>query len=139
MHIFHIFIINDNFAKLYNVKPSSLFKVLNQIYSLSKEDIILGCTLLEQIINPFNQNNVSQYIYSRHCNNLSYYKKDNKHIINDLYFNEVSKLKAYNSHIKIISNISYPSFFDTLKEFDDNILICDFMNKDYFWLDKLNK
>ncbi|MDD3048982.1 MAG: sporulation inhibitor of replication protein SirA [Bacilli bacterium] len=139
MHIYHAFIINKHFAKIYNQKPAALFKMLDQIHNLASEDLVLGYKILEQIVVPFNSNNINEYIYSRHCSSLAYYKKDNKHIINDLYFKEMSKLKVFNSHVKIVSNISYPTFIDTLKDFDDNILICDFINKDYFWLDKITK
>ena len=36
------------------------------------------------------------------------------------------------------SNILKPSFLSDLKEYK-NLFVCDFKNKDYFWLESLNK
>lgn len=41
--------------------------------------------------------------------------------------------------IKIKSNINYPSFFENINNYSDNIFVCDFINKDYFWLNKVVK
>lgn len=139
MRIYYVFLVNEYFANFYNSKPSSLYKIFEQIYNLDNNDIILGYRIFEQIALPFNKNNINEYIYSRHCGELSYSKNLNKHIINNLYSSEISKLTVYNSHIKIKSNINYPSFINTLREFEANIFVCDFVNKDYFWLDKINE
>jgi hypothetical protein len=70
---------------------------------------------------------------------LSYSRNVNVHTIKNLYFDEISKLTVYNSHIKIKTNINYPTFIDSLRNFEKNIFVCDFINKDYFWLDKIKK
>jgi hypothetical protein len=139
MRIYHAFHVNEYFANFYKTKPSSLYKIFEQIYNLKNNDIILGYRIFEQIALPFNKNNVNDFIYSKHCGELSYSRDMNRHIINNLYFDEMTKLIVYNSHIKIKSNINYPTFIETLREFNENIFICDFVNKDYFWLDKIKK
>jgi hypothetical protein len=139
MRVYYAFIVNEYFASFYNAKPSALYKIFEQIYNLSNNDIVLGYRIFEQIALPFNKNNIGEYIYSKHCGELSYSRNNNKHIINNLYYDEHSKLSIYNSHLKIKSNINYPTFIDTLRDFEENIFICDFVNKDYFWLDKIKK
>jgi hypothetical protein len=139
MRIYHAFIVNEYFANFYDTKPSSLYKIFEQVYNLNNNDIILGYRIFQQIAIPFNKNNVNEYIYNKHCGELSYSRNINKHTINNLYFNELTKLTVYNSHLKIKSNINYPTFFDALRDFEDHIFICDFLNKDYFWLDKVKK
>jgi hypothetical protein len=139
MRIYHAFIVNEYFASFYISKPSSLFKMFEQIYNLSSNDLILGCRIFEQIAIPFNKEILNEYIYNKHCGELSYSRDFNKHIINNLYFDEISKITVYNYHVKIKSNINYPTFIDTLKDFEENIFICDFINKDYFWLDKISR
>ena len=139
MRVYYIFIVNDYFASFYNSRPSSLYKIFEQIYNLNNNDIILGYRIFEQIAVPFNKININEYIYNRHCGELSYSKNVNKHMIKNLYFDEISKLSVYNSHLKIKSNINYPTFIDSLRDFEDNIFVCDFINKDYFWLDKIKK
>ena len=44
-----------------------------------------------------------------------------------------------NSNLKIKSNINNPIFLNDINNFYDNIFVCDFLNKDYFWLDKVIK
>lgn len=139
MRIYHAFLVNEFFANFYINKPSSLYKIFEQIYNLNNNDVILGYRLFEQIAVSFNKDHVNEYIYSKHCGELSYSRNDNRHVINNLYFDEISKVIVYNSHIKIKSNINYPTFIDTLREFEKNIFVCDFINKDYFWLDKVKK
>ncbi len=139
MRVYHAFIVNEFFANFYNSKPSSLYKIFEQIYNLNNNDVILGYRIFEQLAVPINKDNINEYIYSKHCGELSYSRNNNKHVINNLYFDEVSKTIIYNSHIKIKSNINYPTFIDTLREFEENIFVCDFSNKDYFWLDKVKK
>ncbi len=139
MRIYHVFMVNDFFANFYNTKPSSLYKIFEQIYYLNHQDVILGYRLFEQLAIPFNKDNINEYIYSKHCGELSYTRDNNKHLINNLYILEKSKITVYNSHLLIKSNLNYPAFIDTLREFESNILVCDFLNKDYFWLDKVKK
>lgn len=139
MRVYYVFVVNDFFASFYNSKPSSLYKIFEQIYNLNKNDIVLGYRIFEQIAIPFNKTNVNEYIYNRHCMELSYSRNVNVHTIKNLYFDEISKLTVYNSHIKIKTNINYPTFIDSLRNFEKNIFVCDFINKDYFWIDKIKK
>lgn len=139
MRVYYVFIVNDYFASFYNSRPSSLYKIFEQVYNLNNNDIVLGYRIFEQVAIPFNKMNVNEYIYNKHCGELSYSRNINNHIIKNLYFDEVSKLTVYNSHLKIKSNINYPTFIDSLKDFETNLFVCDFVNKDYFWLDKIEK
>ena len=52
---------------------------------------------------------------------------------------ECSKLVISNSNLKIKTNAAYCKFFNIINEYSDNIFVCDFVNKDYFWLDKIFK
>lgn len=59
----------------------------------------------------------------------------NKHVLNNL--TENTKLTVYNTYIKIKTNKNITDFFKVLEN-EENIFICDFNNKDYFWLSKVN-
>ncbi|MGI6329981.1 MAG: sporulation inhibitor of replication protein SirA [Bacilli bacterium] len=137
MRTYYAFIVNEYFAGFYQSKPSSLYKIFEQIYDLGPNDIVLGYRIFEQLATPFNKDHINEYIYNKHSGELSYSKNQNKHLINNIYFSEISKIIVYNSHLKIKSNINYPTFIETIRDFEENIFICDFINKDYFWLDKI--
>ena len=106
MRTYYAFIIKDSLMHFYSKKPYSLYRILEQIYNLKNNDIVLGYRLLEQVTVPFGAR-------------------------------KINLLKVFNSHIKIKSTSDYSSFFNTIKKYNKNIFICDFVNKDYFWVNKI--
>ncbi len=137
MRTYYAFIIKDSLIHFYSKKPYSLYRILEQIYNLKSNDVVLGYRLLEQVTTPFGLRKTNQFIYNRYYNELSYSKSELGHIIKNLYSEEITLLKVFNSHVRIKSNINYSSFFDSIKNYNKNIFICDFENRDYFWIDKI--
>ena len=84
---------------------------------------------------PFNRTDVNSKIYRKCAFDDSYKKTLNKHVLNNL--TENTKLTVYNTYIKIKTNKNITDFFKVLEN-EENIFICDFNNKDYFWLSKVN-
>ena len=75
-----------------------------------------------------------QLIYKKYEFNKNYDKSLNKHVFDDGM--EKTKLTVYNTYIKIKTNKSITSFFKILSN-EENVFVCDFNNKDYFWLNKV--
>lgn len=138
MRTYYAFIIKDSLMHFYRKKPYSLYKILEQIYRLKNNDIVLGYRLLDQVTKQFGTREIDNFIYKRHYNELEYSKLDDGHMINNLYSEEITFLKVFNSHIRIKTNSNYSSFFTSIKEYNENIFICDFENQDFFFLDKIN-
>ena len=111
MRMYYVFNIKGDIKKLYRDKPSSLYKILENIYYMHQDDVNYGFAIFKQITNRFKKVELSNDIYIRLHKELIYSKIDEEHIINDLYHNEVSILKIKNSHLLIESNKSYSSFF----------------------------
>ena len=65
--------------------------------------------------------------------NINYTCHNNTHILNDFFKNETTKLTINNSHLKLKSNVVYPSFLRDIKNMP-NLFVCDFINSDYFFL-----
>lgn len=137
MRTYYIFIIKDSLMEVYSNKPYSLYKILEQIYRLKNNDIVLGYRLLEQVSDPFTRN-MDKFIYNRHINELEYSKLDDGHMINNLYSEEITFLKVFHSHIKLTTNNNYSAFFNSIKEYKENIFVCDFSNQDFFFINKIN-
>ena len=118
---------------------SRIKRILLYILLDIKNDYVRTCyvRLLEQVTNHFGCD-ADKFLYKRHYNELEYSKIDNKHIIKNLYSEEVTFLKVFHTHIKMKTNNNYSSFFETMKEYNKNIFICDFENEDFFWLNKIN-
>ena len=56
-------------------------------------------------------------------------------MINDYYTNEKSRMVVDKNFILITTTKEYPSFFKTIPK--KNFFVCDFQNKEYFWLEQL--
>lgn len=137
MRTYYAFIIKDSLIQFYKKKPYSLYRILEQIYNLKNNDIVLGYRILEQVTTPFGTKNINRFLYNKHYDELSYSKNEYGHIIQNLYSEEITLLRVFNSHVKIKSNVNYSSFFSSINQYNKNIFICDFDNKDYFWANKI--
>ena len=138
MRTYYAFIIKDSLMHFYNKKPYSLYKILEQIYRLKNNDIVLGYRLLEQVTEPFGTRKTDKFIYKKHLNELEYSRLDDGHMIKNLYSEEITFLKVFHSHVRIKTNNNYSAFFNSIQEYDENIFVCDFENQDFFWVNKIN-
>ena len=138
MRTYYAFIIKDSLMHFYSKKPYSLYKILEQIYRLKNNDIVLGYRLLEQVTEPFGTRRTDKFIYKKHLNELEYSRLDDGHMIKNLYSEEITFLKVFHSHVRIKTNNNYSSFFNSIQEYDENIFVCDFENQDFFWVNKIN-
>ena len=134
MRVYYLFKINDSFSKLYYNKTYYLYKMLEQISLSSKNDFIISYRLFEQMAIPYNKADVNSSIYRKFCFDEKYKKTLNKHVLDNKV--EKTKLTVYNTYIKIKTNKNITEFFKVLSN-EENIFVCDFNNKDYFWLSKV--
>ena len=134
MRVYYLFKINDSFTKLYYNKTYYLYKMLEQISLSSKSDFIISYRLFDQIAQTFDKTNVNSNLYRAFSFDQNYTKSLNKHILDDGI--EKTKLCVYTTYIKIKTNKNITEFFKILSN-ESNVLVCDFNNKDYFWLSKV--
>ena len=137
MRTYYIFKINKYFSYVYKNKPYKIYKTIEEIYHAKEYDMVLTYRIYEQIALTFDKTKLNEILNSLYSENNFYHNNTNTHIYSDNY--EYTKLVVTNSNLKIKSNINIPVFFEDINNCYDNIFICDFMNKDYFWLDKVIK
>lgn len=135
MRVYYLFKINDSFSKLYYSKTYYLYKMLEQISQSSKNDFIISYRLFEQMAQAYSKADINSMLYRSFIYNRNYKKSLNKHVFLDNVEN--TKLTVYNTYIKIKTNRNIPIFFKYLRK-ENNIFVCDFNNRDYFWLNKIN-
>lgn len=138
MRTYYAFIIKDSLMHFYSKKPYSLYKILEQIYRLKNNDIVLGYRLLEQVTESFGTRKTDKFIYKKHYDELEYSRLDDGHMIKNLYSEEITFLKVFHSHVRIKTNNNYSEFFNSIQEYNENIFVCDFENQDFFWINKIN-
>lgn len=134
MRTFYIFKINDMFQTFYNDKSNILYKMFKDIYDSNEKEIINNFRLFERVTIPFNKRVFNNYILLKHKEDLYYTKNDNRHIINNV--DEVSKLIVNKTYLKIKSNKNINSFIKDIIDTDECVFVIDFINDDYFWLNK---
>lgn len=137
MRIYYIFDIKDEYVSLYKDTPNGLFNVLFQLYRLRKKDIDYGINMFKQIVNKINDMEVDKYVFLKMHNKMTYVKKGKNHVINNLYKDEITVMKVKKAFILINCNKSYTEFFNVLATNNENYFVCDFINKDYFFLDNI--
>ena len=136
MREFYIFNINNEFK--YNIKldPYILYKIFEELHSIKHENVKYGLNIYNNITKPINKKYFNDKIYNEYKNNDSYTKFMNQHRINSYYDREYSTLIIKNSYIKLDTTTLNPSFLKSLNK-QKNLFVCDFNNKDYFWLESI--
>ena len=133
MRTFYLFKINNEFATLMKRCPYNLFKNMEKIYNTDVKDISIAYSIYEQMVLPINKLKMNVDIFEKYKENDFYMKFHNTHMINNFYSDEQSKLIVNKSFMLLKSTKPTPVFLESLKEYK-NIFVCDFENKDYFWL-----
>lgn len=134
MRTYYIFNVNKYFSLIYKNKPFKMYKIFEDIYLNKDYDKQKTLRQFEEVARPFNKIMLSEYIYYEYHLKCGYKKEDNIHY---LIGGETSKLTVNNYNIKLETKDNYSRFFRLLSYYNDNLFICDFENKDYFWLSKL--
>lgn len=137
MRIYYVFDIRSEYVDLYKETPNSLYNVLHQLYYMRKKDLEYGFNMFKQLANRIDKEELDKNIFLKLHNKMTYVKKGDNHIINNLYKDEVSALKVKHSYILINTNKSYTDFFNTLALDNRNYFVCDFINNDYFFLSNI--
>lgn len=137
MRIYYVFDIRSEYVDLYKETPNSLYNVLHQLYYMRKKDLEYGFNMFKQLANRIDKDEVDKSIFLKLHNKMTYVKKKDNHIINNLYKDEVSALKVKYSYILINTNKSYTDFFNVLALDNRNYFVCDFINNDYFFLSNI--
>lgn len=127
MEKYYLFVINEKYIKLYNKKSYDLYRILEKLYNIKSYDFSYGINIYKNICNNIDVNLLKDYFNSR----ISHTK--------------INKLIKLNNKITYI-DIKYPCIIVFTNEFNkvfkifniynQNIFMCDFKNKNYFWLNK---
>ena len=134
MRTYYIFNVNRYFTYMYKESPFKMYKIFEEIYHSRDYDAVKTYRVFEGIANPFNKIMLNEYISYEYRYKYGYRKEDNIHILST---RENTRLKINNYNIKIETDNNYTDFFKYINNYNENLFVCDFDNKDYFWLSKL--
>ncbi len=137
MRTFFIFKIKKHFAILMKNNPYNLYKVIEKMYKLSEEELKKNTNVFEFLKDNFDKDNLSNELFLSYKDKSYYTKFLNTHMINDYFTKEKTKLTINKKYLLINTNEEVPLFFKDIDRNEKNVFVCDFVNKDYFWLEEL--
>ncbi len=135
MRKFYVFNINKEMSVLAKDSPYMLYKSFETIYNSNKKDLNMAQNLYEQMAMRINQNVINQKIYAANKDNQFYYLVGNVHHYYNKYKGEEEQLTVKNSFLSSVGNSNNLVLLKSLINY--NFFVCDFENKDYFWLDEI--
>lgn len=127
MSKYYLFMINDDFARLYHDKSDFLFIMLNDLYSLDKTHVEYGMSIFKQLCRPFNVPLINNYL---------------KEKFESINIGKVHKIYKSKITVKypcvIVEGDIIPAYFRFLNYYGKNIFVCEFNEKRYFWMNKVH-
>ena len=134
MRTYYIFNINKYFSFMYKNNPFKVYKIFEELYYIRSYDKIKTMGVFEEVTYPFNRVMLNEYFYFKYKFKYGYERVGNVHKLNS---SENTTVTINNYNIKIVTDGNYSVFFRELFDYNKNLFVCDFENKDYFWLSKL--
>lgn len=136
MRTYYIFNVNKYFSYMYKKTPFKMYKIFEDIYNTRDYDANRTYHALKDVVDPFNKIMLSEYIYYEYKYKYGYKRSDNVHTLDS---SEKTLLRINNYNIKLKTENNYSTFFKYLNRYNNNLFVCDFENKDYFWLSILEE
>jgi len=127
MRKYNLFVIRKEYVSLYRNKEEQLFELLYNLSNI-RTNLNYGITLFEQLCKKIEVETIQYYFYQKyHCQNAKRYRFKEGTIF----------LKP--TCIIVESSVNLPSILSIFYRYNKMIFVCDFENKDYFFLDTFLK
>lgn len=127
MRKYYLFIVKEKY------KNQNVFNTLNNLYNIRENNLLYGVKLFHEICELFDKKVISSYLEVR-FKTIKKIKK-NQYYLNGYQEQDLIVLKK--SAVIIITNLNFPLILRTFNIYNRNIFVCDFENRDYFWLDNM--
>lgn len=133
MRTFYIFKIKKEILVLLKETPYNLFKILENLYYSNNRDLGVSFSIYNELLDNFDKDYLNKRIINLFKKYRYYSNENDVHYIYNKYRPENTSLRVYKSHLLLKSNVVQPTLLINYLNNDD-FFVCDFKNKDYFWL-----
>ena len=133
MNKYYLFIIKKRHIRNFKNKSYVLYKNLEKLYYLNTYDFSYGLNIYKQLCDYISVKLLKDYINSR----IKHTKINNLIKIDSIKESTYITLKR--SCIIIYTNKRKSFLFKIFNIYNNNIFVCDFQNKNYFWLNEYVK
>lgn len=124
MRKYYLFVIRKDVYEIYKNKPEALFKTLQNLYYLKKNDFEYGISLYHQLCEVFQVDRLEDYMVEK-------YHLEKK---NNIFFYENNYIMIKPSRVILVTNVNMPNIFIDFKCYNRLIFVIDFDMQDYFFL-----
>lgn len=128
MRIYYLFAIKKELYETYKDKETSLYKTLYKLYSASLEEYNYAYVVFYQICDIIDTSILKAYFDEK------YFKKGSIYELIKEETNEHSFIKITPTYIRIKTNKNITDIFKIFYYYNQNMFVCDFNERDYFWL-----
>ena len=133
MRTLYVFKIKKEYKNLTRHDEYNLYRTINSINYINKEDLVLAYNLLLNINVLFNKYQINKMLYDSLKKLDGYTLYRNKHKYINYFTKEESELVVKYNYMLLISNKENNRFIKELIKIN-NLFICDFDMSDYYWL-----
>ena len=135
MRTFYIFKMKPEMTILTKETPYNLYHTIENLYYLDTVNSNVSLSIYQNIFSYFDKEYVDKRIMNLFKHNRYYHYEDGRHMIINKYRPENTYLKVFRSHIILKTDAVDPTLLVNYL-MSDNLFVCDFKNKDYFWLNE---
>lgn len=131
MKKYYLFVIKNDYYRIYRKNPYILYKILERLYMLEKYDFSYGISLYKQLCQPFGVKLLKNYIMNKYK-----YNALNENIIKIKSLIEHTFLQIWYPTTIIFTDVDYPEIFKIFNIYNRKIFVCEFNTNKYFWLNQ---
>ena len=129
MRKYYLFVIKNEYYKIYRKTPSMLYKTLENLYMLERYDFSYGISLYNQLCQPFSVKLLNNYIKNKYkCYNI------NSKVLQIKSLVEKTFLQIGYGVTVIFTDKEYPEILKVFNIYNRKIFVCEFEQNKYFWL-----
>ena len=124
--------IQKDFYEVYKNNSFVLYKTLENLWNIKKNDFSYGLSLYDALCQTFDVDLLNRYFKGKYKNQII--SKGNRH----MFFNYEKKyyvlIELHYSCTIVLTNINMPNILRDFNFYNRMIFVCDFINEDFFWL-----
>lgn len=131
MRKYYLFIIKKQYYDQYKNASYVLYRIIENLYRLKTYDFSYGINIYKELCMPF-----PVKLFNNYINNKMRYEQINSEVIKIDSLFEETYIRIKPSCVIIYSNVNFPQILKIFNIYNKNIFVCDFEQKDFFWLNR---
>lgn len=131
MRKYYLFIIKKQYYDQYINASYVLYRIIENLYRLKTYDFSYGINIYKELCMPF-----PVKLFNNYINNKMRYEQINSEVIKIDSLFEETYIRIKPSCVIIYSNVNFPQILKIFNIYNKNIFVCDFEQKDFFWLNR---